>query len=252
MYVGALPEHISLLAALDSIGENVIIADESYNVAWMNSSAASLFQKIAPLYGYSKVHELIGLNMGKFHKNPSYQENIMGKLSRYHRARINIKDRFLADIVITPIKDTNEKVVGYVVMLMDVTSKAEEEKKKDRLISTLSVPILNIWKKTIAVPLIGEFDIERANKSLTSIVTECASAHIEYALVDVSGIATYDDIVGNHIQSLYNTLLLIGTNCIIVGITAELAMSIQSLSIKIPTFGTAYAGLQYIISQQQQ
>ena len=46
-----------------------------------------------------------------------------------HRARINIKNKFIADIVITPIKsiqDQNQKIEGYMVMLMDVTSQADE------------------------------------------------------------------------------------------------------------------------------
>lgn len=38
--VGILPERLSLLNALTSIGETIIIADLEYNVAWMNSYAA--------------------------------------------------------------------------------------------------------------------------------------------------------------------------------------------------------------------
>lgn len=249
-YIGEVPENISLLDALDSIGENIIIADNNYNIAWMNSCATQLFTVVAPLFGFAEVEQMIGVNMGRFHKNPQYQKKIMDGLSENHRARINILDRFVTDIVITSIKNKTQEIDGYVVMLMDVTTKAEEEKRKDNLISTLSVPILKIWKKTIAVPLIGEFDIDRANKLLTSIVTESAANQIEFALIDVSGISTYDDVIGNHIQSLNDTLKLIGTNCIIVGITPELAMSIRSLKTDIPTFSSAHAGLQYIISQQ--
>ncbi|SFC94760.1 hypothetical protein SAMN05443252_10987 [Bacillus sp. OV322] len=46
-------------------------------------------------------------------------------------------------------------------MLMDVTTKADEEKKKEQLIRDLSVPILTIWEKTIVLPLVGDLDLDR-------------------------------------------------------------------------------------------
>ncbi|RFU60376.1 STAS domain-containing protein [Bacillus sp. V59.32b] len=248
--MGKVPDNVSLLHALDSIGENIIIADKNYSISWMNSHAVQLFSVVAPLYGFSDVKQMIGVNMGKFHKDPSHQKKIMDELTGHHKARINILNRFVTDIVITPIKNENEEIDGYVVMLMDVTTKDEEEKRKDKLINTLSVPIIKIWEKTIAVPLIGEFDIDRANRLITNVVTESSSQHIEFALIDLSGIVEYDNVIGSHIQTLIDTLKLIGTQCIIVGISPKLAMSIMALESNIPTFASAHTGLQYIINEQ--
>lgn len=250
-YIGYVPDDVSLLAALDSIGENIIIADKNYNISWMNSSATKLLTDVAPLFGFSNVEEMIGINMDRFHRTPQHQQNVMGKLTKNHRARINIRDRLITDIVITAIKNNSDEIMGYVVMLMDVTTKAEEETRKDTLINSLSVPILNIWKKTIAVPLIGEFDTDRANRLITSVVAECALHQIEFALIDLSGISNYDNVVGQYIQNLNDTLKIIGTECIIVGINPKLAMTMVSLELCIPTFSSAYAGLNYIINNQK-
>jgi rsbT co-antagonist protein RsbR len=250
-YIGQVPENVSFLAALDSIGENFIIVDKNYNISWMNSSATQLLTVVAPLFGFTSANELIGINMGRFHKNPQHQLDIMENLKNNHKARINILDRFITDIVITAIKNNVDEIQGYVVMLMDVTTKAEEEKRKDTLINTLSVPILKIWEKTIAIPLIGEFDTDRADRLISSVVTECASHQIEFALIDLSGISNYDTVVGQHIQILNDTLNLIGTECIIVGISPKLARTIVALEANIPTFSSAYAGLQYIINNQK-
>ncbi|MFC7371368.1 hypothetical protein ACFQPF_06750 [Fictibacillus iocasae] len=113
---------------LDSIGENIIIADKSFTIRWMNAYAARLFEVVVPLYGLSSPEDLIGMSMDRFHKQPSYQQHIMENLTEGHRARIKIKDRFVADIVVTTIKNEINEIEGYVVMLMDVTTKAEEER----------------------------------------------------------------------------------------------------------------------------
>ncbi|MBM7691121.1 anti-anti-sigma regulatory factor [Peribacillus deserti] len=248
--IGQLPDTISLSNAIDSIGETVIIADKNYNVCWMNSKAVELLSIIAPLYGLTDANDLIGLNMNHFHRKPEHQNRIMDTLKDGHRTRITIKDKFVADIVISVIKNKDFSIEGYVVMLMDVTTKAEEEQKKERLIQALSIPILRVWKKTIALPLIGEFDTDRADRLISSVLKECAANGIQFVLIDLSGLYNFDLHIRGQIQKLIDCLKLIGTECIIVGITPELAQSIIQLENSIPTFNSAHAGLEYIINRQ--
>lgn len=114
---------------LGAIGENIIVADVDYNIVWMNPHAEKLLKKIIPLFNIDSVGDLIGTNMNHFHRNPDYQINIMNNLTETYNSRINIKDTYIADIIINPIKD-NATIVGYVVMLMDVTTKVQEEKRE--------------------------------------------------------------------------------------------------------------------------
>lgn len=245
--VGKIPENISLLHALDSIGETIIIADRDYNVQWMNSSAANLLSDVVPLFGISDVNELIGMNMGRFHQRPEQQKNIMDQLEGSHRARITIKDRFVADIVITSIKGNEDKIQGYVVMLMDVTTKAEEDNEKEKLLNALSVPIIKIWEKTIALTLIGIFNKNRADRVIASVLEECVKNKIQYVLVDLSGLYEFEYETKHELQKLNDSLNLIGSKCILVGITPELAMAAGDMSSNILTFKNAYSGLKHII-----
>jgi anti-anti-sigma regulatory factor len=248
--IGSLPDKISALNALDSIGENILIADKDYNIRWMNSCAVKLLSHVAPLFGLSNAEEILGVNMDQFHQQPKYQQRIMKQLSGSHRARITIKNRFVTDIVITPINDKEDQLQGYVVMLMDVTTKAEEDKEKEKLIQALSIPMITIWEKTIALPLIGKFDKERADRVNESVLKECTSNGIQYVLIDVSGLYEFENETKDELQKLNDCLRLIGTKCVIVGITPTLAMTAGDISSSILTFQTAYAGLQYIIKSQ--
>jgi len=238
---------------MDSIGENIIIADPQYNVTWMNSSAAQLLSNVAPLYGFNHVEELIGVNMGTFHRDPAYQEKVMENMREKHRARITIRDVFVADIVITPILCEMDNIQGYVVMLMDVTTKAEEDLKREKLINELSIPTITIWKQTIALPLKGLFDKERADRVLITVLEECVADNIRNVLIDLSGLSDFGDETKQEIQKLYDCLRLVGSTCILVGITPQFAkaMAEDHLNTDMLTFQTAYAGLQYIMSQEE-
>lgn len=248
---GKIPENISPLHALDSIGETIMIADQDYNLIWMNSNAAQLLSAVAPLFGMTGSHEMIGLNMSHFHRTPEQQKKFMDELSGSHRARITIRDQFVADIVITPIKKNSQSVEGYVVMLMDVTTKVEEEKEKEKLINALSIPILNVWSNTIALPLIGEFDIVRFDLLISAVLEECSSSQIEFVLLNLNGLHKVEYELNRQIQKLIDCVSLIGAQCILVGINPTLALSMQDLNRKTLIFSTTYEGLQYIIKNQQ-
>ncbi|WP_100406962.1 STAS domain-containing protein [Bacillus solitudinis] len=246
-----IPINISGTDALNSIGENIIISDRDYNITWMNSKATKSLSAIAPLYGLKNADDLIGLKMDFFHKKPNYQRRVMAELEDGHRARINIQGKFDADIVVTPIKgnENPEQIEGYMVMLMDVTTQAEEEKKKEKLIQDLSVPILKIWDKTIALTLVGELDLQRGETVIATVLEECVTKGIEYVVISLIGINSFDDSVRQNLQKLYDSLKLIGVECIIVGIKPKLAMNIRELS-NILTFSDANAALKYIIGLQ--
>ncbi|MEG9298818.1 STAS domain-containing protein [Mangrovibacillus sp. Mu-81] len=247
----SIPIEISGTDALNSIGENIIIADKDYTITWMNATALDSMAGIAPLFGLGGAEELIGMNMDKFHKHPHYQRRIMEDLKGGHRSRINIKDKLAADIVITPIVSSKHdgQVEGYMVMLMDVTSKAEEEKKKETTIRELSVPLLHIWDKTIALPLKGELDYDRGEMVVSTVLEECVSNRTEYVMISLSGISRFDDSIRQNLQKLYDCLKLIGVECIIVGITPELALSISEFE-NVLTFSDSSTGLKYIMDKE--
>lgn len=246
-----IPIHISGTDALNSIGENIILADNNYKITWFNAKAYKSLSVIAPLFGIENAEDVIGLEMDFFHKKPEFQRYIMSNLQERHRARINIKGMFVADIVVTPITNNEDPdhTVGYMVMLMDVTTKAEEEKKKEKLIRDLSFPILNIWDKTIALPLVGEFDLNRGENVIPLVLEECVSKNIEYVMVSLRGISSFDASARQNIEKLCYCLKLIGVECIIVGIKPEMAINIGELS-NIRTLSNANDGLKYIIERQ--
>ena len=247
--LGSLPDIVPAANILESIGENILIADLNYNVVWINPIAAKLLSQVAPLFGLEKAEDVIGKNMSFFHKAPARQEYIMDTLTTTHKARIHIKEKFVTDIIITPVYAEHD-IKAYIVMLMDVTTMAEEESRRDRQIKALSVPIMRIWNSAIAIPLFGDFDLDRGELLLTRVLQNAVDNRIRHVLVDVSGLTHWNAETGSYIKKLGDTLGMIGTECYIAGISPEAAMSFSAFDFKYPTFASIQDGLIHVLEKE--
>ncbi|PKR77671.1 RsbR, positive regulator of sigma-B [Halalkalibacillus sediminis] len=247
--LGTLPSFVKEEKLLNAIGENIIFADENYDIVWLNSSAVNLLKKVISLFDVDSVEDIIGISMDHFHKEPAYQRELMDPLTTSHKARINIKDTYITDIVINPIKD-NDEVKGYVVMLMDVTTKAQEEERKENLIKELSVPVMDIWEKTVAVPLVGTFSNKRIDFVILKLLNVCKEKDTDYLLLDVSGVTELIEKTGSQLEKMITALNTMGTEVIIVGISPKLAIHLKNYSFNAKFISSTKEATKYIMAVQ--
>jgi methyl-accepting chemotaxis protein len=110
--------------ATDVITANVMVADASLKIVYMNQAVTALLRdaeadirKDLPNFDTSR---LIGSNIDVFHKNPSHQRRMLESLSATHRATIHVGGHIF-DLVATPLKDSDGKRAGIVVEWADAT-----------------------------------------------------------------------------------------------------------------------------------
>jgi rsbT co-antagonist protein RsbR len=248
--IGILPSRISAVNILNTLGETIIYADKEYNVIWINAYGTELLSHVAPLFGIKSVEELIGKNMSYFHREPNHQRNIMDNLNRtHHKTRINIKDTYIADITISPIKEDNE-IVGFLVLLSDVTNKAKEEQEKQEIIKQLVVPILHIWYNIIATPLKGYMNKDRYDNLLLKLLSECSQTKADYLIIDLSGVDKLSDQFMIQVNNLVKAIRLLGTECLIASISPKsLNENVEVVTdFKGKTFLDVKAAVKYIIT----
>lgn len=246
--LGEIPVELKVENILSAIGENLILADVNYNIVWLNPAAVQLLSQLIKPYGIKNIEDLIGMNMDAFHEKPVRQRAIMDRLEKSHRTRINIRDRVVTDIVIDPIWKTEKEIAGYVVMLMDVTVKAQEEEKREQLIEELSVPVMQIWDHALALPLRGSLDEERFDLILSKLLNECKEQHAYYVVVDLSGVKKGHDQITYQLDRMISALELMGTSCLIAGVQPILAEQLFHFTRKVPFFPNVKAATKYIIS----
>ena len=110
--------------AADAISAKVMVADDKFNIVYMNEAVTSLMReaeaeikKDLPNFSVAK---LIGSSIDVFHKNPSHQRRMLEALNATHRASIKVGG-WTFDLVATPLKDGRGRRVGTVVEWADAS-----------------------------------------------------------------------------------------------------------------------------------
>jgi len=113
--------YISVLASLSTC---VQLADENYNIIYMNESLQKMFadneheiRKTLPSFDKNK---LIGMNMDAFHKSPSHQRKILEGLKSSVQASIKLGGSSFS-LTATPLFKADGRSAGTVVEWVDIT-----------------------------------------------------------------------------------------------------------------------------------
>ena len=124
-------------SALEAVTSNVMIADASNNIVFMNKAAEGMFdraesdlRKALPNFETRKV---IGSNIDIFHKNPAHQKSMLTAMRDTHRAQITVGTRIFT-LVATPLNDSQGKRSATVVEWGDRTAEVATEKEIDLIV----------------------------------------------------------------------------------------------------------------------
>ncbi|MFZ4624578.1 MAG: methyl-accepting chemotaxis protein [Rhodoferax sp.] len=127
--------------ALDKCTTNVMIANASHDIVYLNETAALMMQRNQAalrqaLPGFD-AHHLLGQNIDMFHKNPSKQRGLLSALNSTHRAHIQIGSVYLGFIA-NPIIDPHGQRVGTVVEWLDRTAEVTVENEIATIVDAAS------------------------------------------------------------------------------------------------------------------
>lgn len=95
----------------------------------------------------------------------------------------------------------------------------------------LSTPVVQLWDRVLAVPLIGTLDSARTQVVMESLLHRIEELHARVAIIDITGVATMDTMVAQHLIETATATRLMGASCIISGIRSETAQTIARLGI---------------------
>ena len=123
-------------AALDGAKTNVMLADNDFNITYMNETmvammqnAESDLQKDLPNFDVSK---LIGTNIDVFHKNPAHQRGLLTALEETYEAKISVGGRTF-ELVASPVFDADNERIGTSVEWADITDRLAAEQKAQEI-----------------------------------------------------------------------------------------------------------------------
>jgi len=111
----------------------------------------------------------------------------------------------------------------------------------------LSTPVVKLWDRVLAIPLIGTLDSARTQLVMETLLQGIVDERAEVAIIDITGVAAVDTLVAQHLLKTVVAARLMGAHCIISGIRPQIAQTIVTLGIQfgdIPTQATLAGALR--------
>jgi methyl-accepting chemotaxis protein len=129
--------NLRVRSGLDVVRSNVMIADDGYNIMYMNTTLKDMLheaepelRKVLPAFDSKK---LIGTNMDVFHKNPAHQRAMLDSLTGTHESHITVGSQKF-HLVATAVIDQHGKRAGTVVEWRNETVEKAVEAEVDNIV----------------------------------------------------------------------------------------------------------------------
>jgi rsbT co-antagonist protein RsbR len=110
--------------------------------------------------------------------------------------------------------------------------------RQSEAIRELSTPVLQVRERMLLLPLIGVIDTHRAKLITENLLRAIREARAKVVVMDVTGVATIDSKVANHLVQTVTAARLMGAHTIVTGVTADVAQSMVALGIEMTPFKT--------------
>lgn len=120
-------------------------------------------------------------------------------------------------------------------------------RQQQEAIRELSTPVLKIRERMLLLPIIGVIDTQRARLLTDNMLRSIRSNRAKVVVMDVTGVATIDSKVANHLLQAVAAARLMGASVIVTGLSAEVAQSLVAIGIdleRLTTVGDLQGGIE--------
>lgn len=102
-----------------------------------------------------------------------------------------------------------------------------------RAIQELSTPILQLWEGVLVLPVIGFVDSARSQQMMERLLEEIVSRQARHVIIDVTGVAVMDTQTADYFTKIFNSVKLLGANCLLTGIRPAVAQTLVHIGVQL-------------------
>ena len=128
--------------------------------------------------------------------------------------------------------------LGIVTSESFIASREDYIKEQVAIITEMETPVLQVGRGILLVPIIGILDSRRSQAVMDKILQTILATRAKAAIIDITGVATIDTAVSNHILKISRATRLMGCRCIISGVSPDVAQSVVDLGIDMGVLAT--------------
>ena len=148
------------------------------------------------------------------------------------------------------ILDAYEPAANRIAVTVGVSFVEERERvirEQQESIRELSTPVLQVRERLLILPIIGVLDSQRARQLTEQLLSAIQTNRAKVVVVDITGVATIDLKVANHLFHTVEASRLMGASLIVTGLSSKIAQTLVDLDVDlsmIRTVGDLQGGLE--------
>jgi rsbT co-antagonist protein RsbR len=154
----------------------------------------------------------------------------------------------LWEVCCVPVRDERGEVQGAIGIAFDksdmkratqdLRSKLAVIERQQEVIRNLETPILQVWDRVLALPMVGVVDSQRASRVMDDLLETIVRQSARFAILDLTGVDTVDAATASHLFGLVNAIKLLGAEGIITGIRPTVARTMVMLGLDLSSLTT--------------
>jgi rsbT co-antagonist protein RsbR len=102
----------------------------------------------------------------------------------------------------------------------------------------LSTPVIQVWDGVLVLPLVGTIDSNRAKQIMEGVLNSIVATKSTIVIIDITGVSVVDTEVANSLTKTMGAARLLGSECILTGISPYISQTLVHLGIDLSGFAT--------------
>jgi len=159
--------------------------------------------------------------------------------------------RYQEDLeLLNRILDSYEPAANRIAVTVGVSFVEERERvihEQQEAIRELSTPVLQLRDRLLILPIIGVLDTPRARQLTEQLLGAIRDNRATVVVIDITGVATIDRTVANHLVQTVEASRLMGASTILTGLSPDIAQTLVDLGVDLgmmKTVGDLQGGLE--------
>jgi rsbT co-antagonist protein RsbR len=148
------------------------------------------------------------------------------------------------------VLDAYEPAANRIAVTVGVSFVEERDRvihDQQESIRELSTPVLQLRDRLLILPIIGVLDSSRARQLTEQLLGAIRDNRATVVVIDITGVATIDRTVANHLVQTVEASRLMGASTILTGLSPEIAQTVVDLGVDLSmmqTVGDLQGGIE--------
>lgn len=154
------------------------------------------------------------------------------KYPLFERLRTTIDDKN-GEVLIDAINQFTRLIdsVALYTTELCISDRDKVIKRQQDEMMELATPVVELWDRIIAVPLVGTLDSMRAQEVMENTLSAIVEKKADFVIIDITGVLTVDTQVAQHLIRTAAAVRLMGAEAIISGISPRIAQTMVQLGV---------------------